>query len=57
MKNFIVFIQKEYCDLSYCIDYANRVYDEINEMRLNSEFKFKDIFVAANEITDKMGRY
>ncbi|XP_025406829.1 zinc finger MYM-type protein 1-like [Sipha flava] len=54
MKNLSIFLQKEDCDLSLCIDYANNVYDEINEMRRDSELKFKDLFVAAKEMAEKM---
>jgi len=54
MKNLSVFLQKEDCDLSICVDYANLVYDEINEMRRDSELKFKDLFIAAKEMADKM---
>lgn len=54
MKNLSIFLQKEDCDLSRCIDYANHVYGEINEMRRNSELRFKDMFVAAKEMADKM---
>ncbi|XP_050541301.1 zinc finger MYM-type protein 1-like [Daktulosphaira vitifoliae] len=54
MKNLSVFLQKEDCDLSNCIDYANLVYDEINAMRCDSELKFKDLFLEAKEMADKM---
>lgn len=54
MKNLSIFLQKEDCDLSLCIGYANNVYDEINEMRRDSELKFKDLFVAAKEMAEKM---
>jgi len=49
MRNLGVFLQKEVCDLSLCIDYANHVYGEINEMRRDSELKFKGLFVAAKK--------
>lgn len=54
MKNLSVFLQKEDCDLSLCIDYANHVYDEINEMRCDSDLKFKSLYAAAKEMADKM---
>lgn len=54
LKNLSVYLQKEDCDLSTCIDYANHVYEEINEMRRDSELKFKDLFVSAKEMADKM---
>jgi len=46
MKNLSVFLQKEDCDLRLCIDYANHVYDEINEMRCDSELKFKSLYAS-----------
>ncbi|CAI6356965.1 unnamed protein product [Macrosiphum euphorbiae] len=54
MKNLSVFLQKEDCDLSLCIDYANHVYDEINEMRCDSDLKFKSLYAAAKEMADKL---
>jgi len=47
MKNLSVFLQKENCDLSHCVNYANDVYEEIHNMRQNAEEKFKSIFVKA----------
>lgn len=55
MKNLSVISQKEDCDLSSCNDYANHVYDEINEMRRDSELKFKGLFAAAKVMADKLG--
>lgn len=49
-----MFLQNEDCDLSLCIDYANHVYDEINEMRCDSELKFKSLYAAAKEMAEKM---
>jgi len=57
MKNLSVFLQKEDCDLSLCIDYANHVYDEIKEMRRDSELRFKSLCAAAKEMADKMDIY
>lgn len=50
MKNLSIFLQKENCDLSHCVNYANDVYEEIHDMRQNAEDKFKSIFVKALEI-------
>lgn len=44
-------MQKENCDLSHSVNYANDdVYEEIHDMRQNAEEKFKSIFVKALEI-------
>jgi len=50
MKNLSVFLQKENCDLSHCVNYANNVYEEIHDILQNAEEKFKSIFVKALEI-------
>lgn len=47
MKNLSLFLQKEHCDLSYCVNYANGEYEEINDTHKNVDKKFKSIFFEA----------
>lgn len=53
-KNLSLFLQKEDCDLSSCVNYANDLYTEVDQMRQNVETTFKSMFASAEEIASKV---
>lgn len=53
-RNLSLFLQREDCDLSRCVDYANNLHEELDEMRRNAETTFKDMFNAAQKIAEKV---
>ncbi|XP_043065493.1 52 kDa repressor of the inhibitor of the protein kinase-like [Drosophila ficusphila] len=54
-KNLSQNLQKEECDLSDCVQYANNVHEELKEIRARADEKFAEIFQSANQIAGKMG--
>ena len=54
-KNLSQNLQKEDCDLSECVRYANDVHEEIKEMRTRADEKFAEMFKSATQIAEKIG--
>lgn len=50
-----MFLQREDCDLSRCVSYANDLHEQLKEMRTNADEKFSEIFISANEIAEEIG--
>lgn len=54
-KSLSLNLQKEDCDLSDCIEYANDVHDEIKDMRTKADEAFREIFESATHIAQSIG--
>lgn len=54
-KSLSLNLQKEDCDLSKCIEYANDAHDEIKDMRTKADETFREIFESATHIAQSIG--
>lgn len=54
-KSLSLNLQKEDCDLSKCIEYANDAHDEIKDMRTKADETFRGIFESATHIAQSIG--
>lgn len=54
-KNLSLFLQKQGCDLSRCVEYTNDLTQQIDYMRQNADKQFNNIFVTAKEKAEKVG--
>ncbi|KAK4886129.1 hypothetical protein RN001_002400 [Aquatica leii] len=54
-KHLSIFLQKENCDLSRCVEYAENLKIEIQQMRSDADLEFKNLFALAKTAADKIG--
>ncbi len=54
-KSLSLNLQKEDCDLSQCVRYANDVHDEIKDIRTKADETFGEIFISVTHIAKSIG--